>query len=1784
MNSKVKSLALALGLVTGSVSLNAYSKFNTDDIKLVKLVSENKEAANSSYMVINASNYISDFKISKGITCSKSTILAGESLICSSESSIKSATLVSYIYKTKELKKLDISNSSFEDGALENWQIVNSVELDSSDYKNKDKENVVELISVADSQIDSELSRDIEIDGSSIYKLDILAAINTDDNFITKYPYVEIKYLNEKKEEIKDYNSKKIVNNFVEDKGLKEYSLMLNANKDAKYIRVKAVAKNAILLLDNIKLSKVKKYRRLISFTKSSQGLSMLTSGMGALCSSSSSSGCSSSGCSSSGCSSCDAQLGDLVWNDTNKNGLQDYGERGIAGVRVTLYKDGSYRASTTTNSSGYYRFTGLCSSNHYRIKIDIPNGWHKTRYHVGYPSYATRDSNIETDSGWSGNIELDNGDRTMCFDFGLYKTFQENPRIDIEKSTNYQDADYSTGPAVAVGSTVTWRYVVKNTGNVTLNYITVYDDKEGIICSGFSLYPGYSKMCTKTGVAKVGQYSNEAIVTGRASNVTVSDRDPSHYHGINPRIDVEKSTNGQDADTGTGPVVAVGSTVTWKYVVKNTGNVKLTDVVVKDDKEGTICTVASLNPGESKTCSKTGTAKAGQYANLATATGKDTTGKTVSDKDPSHYYGGKPGIDVEKSTNGQDADTGTGPELQIGSTVTWKYIVKNTGNLRLNGITVKDNKEGTICSGFSLNPGQSRTCTKTGTVKKGNYANEATATGKDTTGKSVSDKDPSHYHGTYIGFESKIDLEKHTNDQDADVGTGPVVAVGSTVTWKYIVKNSGETPLSNIIVKDDKEGTISCPKASLNAGESMTCTKSGTAKAGQYENNSQVTAKDPDGKTLSDKDPSHYYGGKGGIDVEKSTNGQDADTGTGPVVNVGSTVTWKYVVKNIGNVKLTNVTVKDNKEGTISCPKSVLNAGESMTCTKSGTAKAGQYANEATATAKDTTGKSVSDKDPSHYYGKDPANASLGDYIWYDENENGIQDSNEKGIEKVKVHLYKDGQDTGKVVETDSNGKYLFTNLLPGNYQIKVDKPKNYPYFTLQNRGTNEAKDSDIDPNNGLSDSITLHDAEHYRDLDGGLVCGSCATIDIEKSTNGQDADTGTGPLVKVGSTVTWKYVVKNTGNSKLSNIVVNDNKEGTISCPKSVLNAGESMTCTKTGIAKAGQYENKATVTGKPPVGDQVTDNDPSHYYGKSTSCLGDYVWNDKNINGVQDAGESGVSGAKVELLDANSNPAKDIDGNPVAAQTTGNDGKYKFCNLDAGKYIVKVTPPSGYLVSPKDQGGNDSKDSDIDPSSKKTTVINLPSGTNDMKWDAGIYNAKPGIDVEKSTNGQDADTGTGPVVAVGSTVTWKYVVKNTGNIKLTNVAVKDDKEGAISCPKTSLNAGESMTCTKSGTAKAGQYANEATATAKDTTGKSVSDKDPSHYYGKVGACLGDYVWEDKNVNGIQDSGESGVAGAKVELTDASGNSVKDIYGNSVVVQTTGNDGKYKFCKLDAGKYIVKVTPPSGYVISPKDQTSDSKDSDIDAATKKTTVITLEDGDNDMTWDAGIYKSACIGNYVWLDYDGDGIQGTDSREEGIAGAVVTLMDANGNSVKDINGNNVAPQTTGADGKYQFCNLKPGSYKVKMLKDDPLYYVTYKDKGSSDAKDSDIDATTFTTPAVELESGDDYKDLDGGYFKCGSLIGVYSVIPMQGMSAYSVDNSVVDGVSVSIYDENGNLYTTTQTDRLGNFKVNNLLPGNYKVVFSAPEGTKLTTNKEMNISVKAGGIIRVETILAPSL
>ncbi len=231
---------------------------------------------------------------------------------------------------------------------------------------------------------------------------------------------------------------------------------------------------------------------------------------------------------------------------------------------------------------------------------------------------------------------------------------------VSIETSTNGHDADNPPGPELLLGTPVTWTYTVTNTGTATLQRVEVYDHipdpdtwfGEVIeVCQIGKLKQGESQSCTREGVAREGQYENKGVALAHGNRWWhfARDTDPSHYLGTlgNPAIELEKTTEGQDADQAPGPELTVGEPVEWVFTVHNTGDVDLTDLVITDEQllpsqtqAQTVCDIATLTVGESRSCQITGEVIEGQYGNLGRVTASGLGSSMVDDQDPSHYQG----------------------------------------------------------------------------------------------------------------------------------------------------------------------------------------------------------------------------------------------------------------------------------------------------------------------------------------------------------------------------------------------------------------------------------------------------------------------------------------------------------------------------------------------------------------------------------------------------------------------------------------------------------------------------------------------------------------------------------------------------------------------------------------------------------------------------------------------------------------------------------------------------------------------------------------------------------------------------------------------------------------------------------------------------------------------------------------------------------------------------------------------------------------------------------------
>ncbi|UEX90156.1 SdrD B-like domain-containing protein [Staphylococcus ratti] len=460
--------------------------------------------------------------------------------------------------------------------------------------------------------------------------------------------------------------------------------------------------------------------------------------------------------------------------------------------------------------------------------------------------------------------------------------------------------------------------------------------------------------------------------------------------------------------------------------------------------------------------------------------------------------------------------------------------------------------------------------------------------------------------------------------------------------------------------------------------------------------------------------------------------------------------------------------------------------------------------------------------------------------------------------------------------------------------------------------------------------------------------------------------------------------------------------------------------------------------------------------------TYSLGDYVWNDSNHNGIQDVGETPLSNVVVTLKDSN--------GEVVRTGVTDQYGNYLFDNLSNGKYTVEFTAPEGYLPTIVNAGSDTSVDSD---GQVKEVTIN---DADNFTIDSGFYQPAPepkpapatyklGDYVWNDSNKdgiQNSNEMGIPGVTVtltkpdGSTVTTttdasgKYVFEGLEN---------GDYTVTFSQPKgyepTQSNVGDDHLDSDGLSAKV-TIENSDNLTVDSGFFKPTPEPKPTPATYK----LGDYVWNDSNKDGIQNSNEVGIPGVTVTLTKPDG---------STVTTTTDASGKYVFEGLENGEYTITFTQPQGYEPTQSNVGDDHLDSD-----GLSTKVTIDNSDN-LTVDSGFFKPTPepkpvpakyeIGDYVWNDANKDGIQ--NANETGIPGVTVTLTKPDGSTVTT---------TTDASGKYVFKGLENGEYTITFTQ--PQGYEPTQSNVGNDHLDSDGLSTKVT-----INNSDDFS-VDSGFYK----------------------------------------------------------------------------------------------------
>jgi uncharacterized repeat protein (TIGR01451 family) len=447
--------------------------------------------------------------------------------------------------------------------------------------------------------------------------------------------------------------------------------------------------------------------------------------------------------------------------------------------------------------------------------------------------------------------------------------------------------------------------------------------------------------------------------------------------------LTVRVVANGETAGRAPGPSIDTGATVTWSYRVTNSGSSGLWALYMWHDGIGAAqCPNRFLAPGETVRCSGSSTASPGGHALAVTAWAWDDAGAEAVARAVAHYVGtgsgpvGTPALDLEAFVAGQDADTPPGVVAPPGTPLSYRYRVRNTGDVPLVGVWVYDEAFGAVtCPTRRLAPGEEMTCRARRQAEEGLRGWVAQVHSWDSTGMQATDRDSLNYLGADPA--QGVAIEALVEGFDGDTPPGPRVhRPGETIEFTYVVVNTGGLPLSTIRVFDQVLGAVTCAGSTLDPGEMMTCDASAVARLGEFSSQGRVTAR-AGAAVLRDSDPIYYHVREEPrihhLALAVTVDGRATDNPPGPGIAAGQSVRLVYAVTYTGNNIVYNVTIQDPfvPGSDLSCNGDrILSAGESLVCSATVTAAPGQYAATVTAVSWDANGRRVTAEDHAYYFG----------------------------------------------------------------------------------------------------------------------------------------------------------------------------------------------------------------------------------------------------------------------------------------------------------------------------------------------------------------------------------------------------------------------------------------------------------------------------------------------------------------------------------------------------------------------------------------------------------------------------------------------------------------------------------------------------------------------------------------------------------------------------------------------------------------------------------------------
>jgi len=715
---------------------------------------------------------------------------------------------------------------------------------------------------------------------------------------------------------------------------------------------------------------------------------------------------------------------------------------------------------------------------------------------------------------------------------------------------------------------------------------------------------------------------------------------------------------------------------------------------------------------------------------------------------------------------------------------------------------------------------------------------------------------------------------------------------------------------------------------------------------------------------------------------------------------------------------------------------------------------------------------------------------------------------------------------------------------------------------------------------------------ADQQLNLLEGTDCFTAAPgISLLKRTNGIDTDVDMTPVLLVGNTpvpVTWTYEVTNTGNTALTNVAVTDDQEGQV-CTIASLPVGATEICTLTGTAIRGMYRNSATATDG-----TVSASDQSEYIGvfinvekiadASEVCPGDevkYTLITRILGGAP-----GISIRNIRVEDSNL-PSTLTSQSPefVTSSDVGGDNMLTFVDnngdgvsdeefmwmytLTINEDNVNIAEDFGdvffndIMIGPVGNADQvtvtvneelcpcdpiivelDQTQTTCETNNGSATVANVTGGVEPFtyRWSTEettrtISNLVPGAYNVLVT---DANGCTGAqqifVTNAGSLASVTF-----GDISPATCAAGD--VGSVTAITTGGTAPFTYRWSTGATTQtisnlpAGVYtvavtdANGCITNAQVTIDR-IEDCVPGN------SSIGDMVFEDLDRDGIMDVGEPGIFGVTVELQDAS--------GNVLATTTTNIEGKYLFEGLAPDVYMIRFVTPEGYAITlPNRGNDDEQDSDINMATGKTDMINLGENEDIRSVDAGFFRTASLGNFVFFDTNGNGIQ--DAGEPGVEGVRVLLLD---DTMSEL-----AATVTNPQGFYSFNNLPPGDYFVRFVLPSGSTFTNAL-QGGNPALDSDAQGPLGKSDLITLSSGENNETIDAGILRACSLT---IDINVREESCNASGQPNMDGSVKALVTGGVAPYTYAWSNGATTATIDNLSDGLYSVVVTDSQGCSVS-------------------------